>query len=153
MAFDYKYTMEDDITYHHLGPENAAVLIGADVFDKPVDPVQLAAFVADANHEMIFAMAGKKVIGMASGNVMLHPDKQPAFFVNEVGVNEDMQQRGIGTALSQRLLDVARARGCQGIWLATEVDNLEARALYRKLKARETDGIVVYDWDGAMDED
>lgn len=35
--------------------------------------------------------------------------------------------------------------------IATEVDNVDARVLYRKLDARETGEIVVYDWDGAMD--
>lgn len=144
--------MTNIISYHRLGPENATLLHGADVFDNPVDLAQLAAFIADTGHELFFAMSGDKVVGMASGNVMLHPDKAPLFFINEVGVNEDMQLRGIGTALSQLLLDKAREIGCKGVWLATEVDNLEARALYKKLKARETEGIVVYDWDGAMDE-
>ena len=62
-----------------------------------------------------------------------------------------MRKLGIGSALVERLLNVARARGCQGIWLATEADNFAARALYRTVGARETGGIVVYDWDGAMD--
>ena len=47
-------------------------------------------------------------------------------------------------------MERARARGCKGIWLATETDNIAARALYRRLGADETTGIVVYDWDGAM---
>ena len=49
------------------------------------------------------------------------------------------------------LIRLVRARGCVGIWLATERNNAAARGLYRKLDARETEGIVVYDWDGAMD--
>lgn len=122
------------------------------MFDNAVDPVQLAAFVHDAGHEMVFAMAGAKVVGMASGTRMMHPDKPPAFFINEVGVNEDMQRRGIGTILSKMLMNVARGKGYEGMWLATETDNIEARALYKKLDGRETEGVVVYDWDGAMDD-
>lgn len=143
--------MTDEVLYHLLGPKNAFQLEGADVFDNPVDPVQLAAFVADAGHEMVFATMGARVVGMASGTVLLHPDKQPAFFINEVGVNEDLRARGIGTALTKLLIKVARDKGYQGIWLATETDNVEARALYQKLGARETDAVVVYDWDGALD--
>jgi ribosomal protein S18 acetylase RimI-like enzyme len=75
---------------------------------------------------------------MASGTVLLHPDKQPAFFINEVSVVEDLRRTGIATALCERLLEVARAKGCKGVWLATEADNAEARALYRKLRARQT---------------
>lgn len=101
---------------------------------------------------MVFATLAERVVGMASGTVLLHPDKPPALFVNEVGVDEDLRNQGIGAALTQRLLDMGRARGCEGIWLATEGDNAPARALYRKLGARETKEIVVYDWDGAMDD-
>jgi ribosomal protein S18 acetylase RimI-like enzyme len=147
----YCLAMTIDIEYHVLGPDNVDWLIGADVFDNPVDPAQLAAFQADRGHELVFATVGRRVIGMASGTVLLHPDKQPAFFINEVSVVEDLRRTGIATALCERLLEVARAKGCKGVWLATEADNAEARALYRKLRARQTAGIVVYDWDGAMD--
>ena len=144
--------MQDKIQIRHLGAENAWLLEGADVFDHPVDLVQLAAFIADPGHEMIIAVVAGKVVGMASGTVLLHPDKPPAFLISEVGVNKDMRLHGIGTALLRRLLQLARARGCRGIWLATEANNAAARALYHKLGARETQGVVVCDWDGAMDE-
>ena len=139
------------ITYHRLSAENAPLLEGAEAFDYPVDPAQLTAFVADPGHELVFARIGSRVIGIASGNVLLHPDKAPAFFINEVGVEEDMQRQGIATELTERLLDIARAKGCKGIWLATEEDNTAARSLYAKLKATETRAIVVYDWDGTME--
>lgn len=144
--------MNEEITYHILAPQNASQLLGSDVFDNSVDPEQLCAFLADPGHELVFAAMGGKIVGMASGTVLLHPDKQPAFFINEVGVNEDFRRRGIATSLCELLMKVARDRGCQGIWLATETDNVEARGLYRRLDARETSGIVVYDWDGAMDD-
>ena len=38
------------------------------------------------------------------------------------------------------------------IWLATETDNQPARAIFNKLNARETQSVVVYDWDGVMDD-
>lgn len=147
----YNPTMTIDVEYHVLGPDNGDWLTGADVFDNPVDPAQLAAFQADNGHELVFATIGHRVIGMASGTVLLHPDKQPAFFINEVSVVEDLRRKGIATALCEWLLAAARSRGCKGVWLATEADNAAARALYRKLRARETASIVVYDWDGAMD--
>jgi len=145
-------SMNEEITYHLLDPRNAHQLEGSDVFDNNVDPEQLAAFLADPGHEMVFAVEGTRIVGMASGTVLLHPDKQPLFFVNEVGVHEDMRRRGIATSLCELLMRAARDKGCQGIWLATETDNLGARALYRRLNARETNAVVVYDWDGAMDD-
>ncbi len=144
--------MLDKIEYHVLSLDNALQLDEADVFDNPIDPTQLAAFIADSGHEMVFATTGSSVIGMASGTALLHPDKHPAFFINEVGVNENMRNIGIGTKLTKMLMQIAREKGYQGIWLATETDNAEARALYQKLDARETVAVVVYDWDGALDE-
>lgn len=140
------------VEYHHLSAGNAHLLDDADVFDHATDPVQLARFVADPGHELVFATCDGTVIGFASGAVLLHPDKAPAFFVSEVGVNEGFRQRGIATALCRMLIGLARDRGCKGIWLATETDNTAARALYRRLEARETEAVVVYDWDGAMDD-
>ncbi|KNG94257.1 GNAT family N-acetyltransferase [Pseudaestuariivita atlantica] len=137
--------------FHDLTAETAHLLAGSTVFDNPVDPAQLAAFVADPGHLMVFVTGDETVIGFATGTVLLHPDKPPAFFLNEVDVAPDHQRQGIGVQLCSRLMDRARAAGCKGIWLATEADNAPARALYRKLNARETTGIVVYDWDGAMD--
>ncbi|MEO1502559.1 MAG: GNAT family N-acetyltransferase [Pseudomonadota bacterium] len=143
--------MATDITYVRLDLENAHMLEGADVFDNAVDPDQLKRFAADDGHELVFAVHNDAVVGFVSGTVLLHPDKPPAMFLNEVDVTPEFQQRGIGTSLCEHLLSIARSRGCKGIWLATEESNTAARALYRKLQARETGQIVVYDWDGAMD--
>jgi len=100
---------------------------------------------------MVFARAGENPVGFASGTVLFHPDKQPGFFINEVGVAPAFRRRGIGRTLCRMLMDLVRERGCRDIWVATEDDNDPARALYRSLKARETGGIVVNDWGGAMD--
>lgn len=137
-------------TYHRLHPGTAHLLRGAEMFDHAVDPAQLAAFLADPAQELIFAVAEGVPVGFASGTVLLHPDKRPAFLVNEVGVEPPWRRRGVATALCGALMARARARGCVGIWLATEAENAAARALYRKLGARETRGVVVCDWDGAM---
>lgn len=141
--------MSETITLRRLGPDDLDVLLAVDggLFDNPIKPDQAAAFLNDPLHEIVLAFAGDDVVGMASGQVMLHPDKPPAFFVAEVGVREAYQRQGIAKKLCANLCAVARHRGCEGIWLATEADNTPARALYRSLQARETDGIVVYDWD------
>lgn len=70
--------------------------------------------------------------------------------MNEVEVAEAWRRQGIGTALCKMLIDLARERGCNGIWLATETANAPARALYKGLNAQESSDIVVYDWDAAM---
>lgn len=146
--------MTDTITLRQLGPDDLDVLLGVedDLFDNPIRPDQARAFLDDPLHELVLAFAGDHVVGMASGQVMFHPDKAPAFFIAEVGVRDAYLRQGIAKRMCDDLMQIAKARGCEGIWLATEHDNVPARALYQSLDSRETGGIVVYDWDGAMDD-
>ena len=143
------------IDYRVLGPEDLDILKAArdDVFDNPIVPAQARAFLASDQHSMVVAMDQGQVIGMASAVTMLHPDKQPEVFVQEVGVHDEYLRRGIGKQLVRLLMELVRRDGDLDIWLATEDDNTAARALYHSLGARETKGIVVYDWGHAMDED
>jgi ribosomal protein S18 acetylase RimI-like enzyme len=131
------------------GPADARMLasIRPGTFDHAIRPDELTGFLKDNGHILVIAQIDGEVVGLASGTILRHPDKAPAFFFNEVGVHRDFRRQGMGSALSRALMDEARARGCHGIWLATEADNTPARALYRALGARETRDVVVYDWD------
>ena len=122
------------------------------LFDNPVDPEQARAFLADPLHEMVLAYDQDQAVGMASGSVLLHPDKDPAMFIAEVATRDGYTRRGIATALTDELIRIARSRGCKGIWLGTETDNDAAIGLYRKLGGDELTG-VFFGWDGAFDED
>ncbi len=145
--------MAQDITFLHLRPADLDRLLAVPegLFDGPVRPDQAAAFLNDPGHELVLAYAGDLAVGMASGTILLHPDKPPALFVNEVGVRDDWRRRGIGTAVAEKLFAIARQRGCEGIWLGTEPDNDAALALYRKLKGQEMPG-VYFGWDDALAE-
>ncbi len=136
-----------------LGPGDLQALLDAPdgLFDHPVDPAQAAAFLADPGHLIVFGTLGGAVAGFASGTVLLHPDKPPAFFVNEVGVRDGFRRRGVGRAVCAALFDAARARGCDGIWLGTEPDNEAALALYRALRGDER-RFTGFGWDGGLDD-
>lgn len=142
----------DEITFRQMGPDDldALLAVPGGLFDNPVDPAQAAAFLNDPLHLLVLAYDGGLAVGMASGTVLLHPDKAPAMFVNEVGVRDGHRRRGIGTAVTGALFAAARARGCDGIWLGTEPENTPARALYRKLGGDEVPA-VLFGWDGALD--
>jgi len=137
------------ITIRNLGPEDAHILerVKPGVFDNPVDPNWAFGFLATRVNELVVALDMGEVIGFASGTVIMHPDKPFSFFVNEVSVHEEYQRQMIATRVMKRIIELARDRGCQSIWVATENKNKAARELYRSLEARETAKIVMYDWD------
>ncbi|TVR97204.1 MAG: GNAT family N-acetyltransferase [Trueperaceae bacterium] len=111
---------------------DAAVLdrLADDVFDHPVQPALLAAFLANPSNLLAVALSDEVVVGMASGIAYVHPDKPLQLFVNEVGVSARFHRRGIGTRLLRALLEHARALGCTEAWVVTEDENRAARALY-----------------------
>ncbi len=144
--------MVKPITFRRIGPDDLDLLMDVPegLFDNPIDHAQSRAFLADPRHELVLAFDGDLAVGMASGTILLHPDKAPAMFINEVGVRESHQHQGIGAEITHCLMAIARARGCKGIWLGTEADNAPALALYRKLGGDELAG-VYFGWDGALD--
>ena len=138
--------MAHRISYCALTSETSDLLTGSDVFDFPIKPDQLAAFLDDPGHVMELAVCDGVLVGMASATVLCHPDKSPSLFVNEVSVHADFRRQGIGTALMQRLVSGADSLGCRSVWLATEADNTAARGLYKAFHGNEQTGVVVYHW-------
>jgi ribosomal protein S18 acetylase RimI-like enzyme len=139
----------DAIEIRRLGLEDADLVLSVrdGVFDGPVRPEQLRLKLRASGQLLIGALADGALVGMASGAVVLMPDKAPSFYLDELGVHEDWRRRGIGLALGRSVLTEARAMGCETIWLATEDDNDPARALYARLGGRAQSGVVVYSWD------
>lgn len=137
-----------------LTPEDCDALcaVPPGLFDFAVLPDQARAFLADPGHLLVAAFDGDLMVAFASGTALLHPDKPPCLFVNEVGTRDSHLRRGYASAVTQALITEARARGLQGVWLGTEPDNGPALGLYRKLGGDER-GFVGFGWDGAFDLD
>lgn len=119
------------------------------LFDHDIRPDQAAAFLSDPMNLLLLAFDGPLAVGMVSATLLRHPDKPPALFINEVGTRDSHLRRGIATALMRRMMDMGRARGCQGIWLGTEPGNDAALALYRKLGGQEQ-VLVGFGWDDGL---
>lgn len=143
--------MDKTITLKVLGPADFDILLAVPdgLFDETMRPEQVRAFLDDPLHECVLAFDGDLAVGMATGVIMFHPDKAPSMFVNEVGVRDEYLRRGIGRAVTERMFDIARTKGCKGIWLGTEADNAPALALYRSMKGEEVTG-VYFGWDDAF---
>lgn len=142
-------TADDSIQVRALGAADGDVLqrVADDVFDHAIRPEQAAAFLSDPRHQLVVAVEDGVVVGMVSAVEYFHPDKPPALWINEVGVAPTHQRRGIGRRLMVRVVELARGRGWDPVWVGTEIDNVAARGLYEATGARVVcDRYVEYEW-------
>lgn len=100
------------------------------VFDGKSQPDWTRKFLASPDHHLLVAYADGVVAGMISGVETTHPDKGTEMFLYELGVLDDFQGQGIGRALVSALAALARERGCYGMWVLTEHDNVAALKAY-----------------------
>jgi ribosomal protein S18 acetylase RimI-like enzyme len=126
----------------------AAVLAGADLYDAPPSAEATRRFLADPLHHLLYAYdEADRPIGMVSGVETTHPDKGTEMFLYELSVAEQARGRGVGTALVRALADLARSRGCYGMWVGTEPDNSAALATYRRAGGGDEAPFIALTWD------
>jgi ribosomal protein S18 acetylase RimI-like enzyme len=101
-----------------------------EVFDEKSQPDWTRRFLESPDHHLLVAYAGGVVAGMVTGVETTHPDKGTEMFLYELGVLDEFQNRGIGRALVAALASLARERGCYGMWVLTEHDNVAALKAY-----------------------
>lgn len=131
-----------------LGPgDEELVLAGADLFDSPPTEARTARFLASEGHHLLVAREeGEPPIGFVSGVETTHPDKGTEMFLYELSVHPEHRNQGIGTALVEALADLARERGCYGMWVGTEPDNAAAIAAYLGAGAEPPEPFVGLEW-------
>ncbi|GAB5496358.1 MAG: hypothetical protein Phyf2KO_14380 [Phycisphaerales bacterium] len=115
-------------------------------FDFPLQSDLIDEFLADPRHHMAVAIDDCAVVGVVSAVTYIHPDKPLHCWINEVSTAPSHRRQGIARRLVDNLVKHLKDLGCGEIWLATEVDNEPARALYRAAGAKETP-IVMYSFD------
>lgn len=87
-------------------------------------------------------------MGMASCRIEMKPYTAELWlYVDEVDVCADQRQKGAGTAIMQKLLQIADQEDCEEVWLGTEVDNDAANALYKSLNPDDIAKVVGYTWE------
>ena len=135
-----------EIAIKVLGPDDAALLenVAPGVFDGALVPELATEFLADRRHHIVVALDGGTVVGFASGVHYVHPDKPAELWINEVGVDDAHQGRGIARRIMTRMLDLGRELGCRAAWVGTEKDNVAARRLYASVGGTEEPDTVVY---------
>ena len=130
-----------------VSPADERVVASAErLLDGPVLPEALRAFLADARHHLCIASVEEVAVGFVSGVELTHPDKGTEMFLYELGVDDGHQRRGIGAALVLALSDLARERGCYGMWVLTDEDNEAALRTYAAAGAEDGSPQVMLTW-------
>jgi len=121
-----------EIEYRRILPGDARLFerVAADVFDEPVDPARLAAYLAEPGHHLMVAIHAGEIVAQVAAIVHRHPDKATELYIDEVGVTPALQRRGIAREILDRMFEFGRSLGCEEAWLGTELDNFPARRLY-----------------------
>jgi aminoglycoside 6'-N-acetyltransferase I len=113
------------------------------VFDEPIRPDRLSAYLTEAGHHMVVALRDGEIVGQVAAVVHRHPDKLTELYVDEVAVTPALQRQGIARRMLDAIFAVGRSLGCEEAWIGTEFDNLPARALYENRGAT-AESFVMY---------
>jgi ribosomal protein S18 acetylase RimI-like enzyme len=124
-----------------------AVTEAASLFDKPIDEAAAEKFLAADGHHLLLAYESATPVGMVTGVEMTHPDKGTEMFAYELGVDEAYRGRGIGSQLVRALTEIARQRGCYGMWTLTGQDNAAAHAAYERAGGKREDAETMFAWE------
>jgi ribosomal protein S18 acetylase RimI-like enzyme len=123
---------EEPIEIRRLGAGDAAVLacVAGEVFDAPVDPKRVAAYLGEPGHIMLVALSGEEVIAQVAAVIHRHPDKPTELYLDEVGVAPAFQRQGLARRMLDEMFAIGKAAGCEEAWVGTELENEPARKLY-----------------------
>lgn len=130
-----------------MEPGDAARVASAShLFDGPAITGPAEKFLAQPNHHILIAFVGAVAAGFVSGVEITHPDKGTEMLLYELSVEENHRRRGIGKALIQHLILLAKERRCYGMWVLADDDNQEALATYRSISGSTEERPVLFSW-------
>ena len=139
---------DSDITIRQLGPADLPLLLATPdgLFDDRIVPERAREFLYDPRSVLMAAIDEGTIVGFASAVVTIHPDKaRPELWINEVGVTDAYQRRGIGKRIMEAITAKARREGYSAVWVLTDMHNDAACALYRSAGFAETRGIMLFE--------
>ena len=110
--------------------------IADEVFDEPIRPDCVSAYVVEPGHLMILAVDAGLVVGQCAAVIHRHPDKVTELYIDELGTAATHRRQGIARRMIDAMFEWGRELGCKESWLGTELDNVAANALYRAIDGR-----------------
>jgi ribosomal protein S18 acetylase RimI-like enzyme len=130
-----------------MTPTDADAVAAANhLFDHELHSEWVRRFLAQPDHHLCIAYANSEPAGFVSSVELTHPDKGTEMFLYELFVDDRFRRRGIGKALVTALADLARDRGCYGMWVLTDSDNSPAVMTYNSLGASDQSEPLMLSW-------
>ena len=130
-----------------LPGESTTIVAAGHLFDAPPDLATSERFLVTPGHHLLLAFVDEVPAGFVSGVELTHPDKGTEMFLYELAVDGPFRRHGIGKALVDALLEIARAHGCYDMWVLTDHDNDAALATYRATATTDESSHVMLTWD------
>ena len=123
------------------------VTAASHLFDGPAKADATRRLLDETGHHILLALDdSRRPVGMVTGVETTHPDKGTEMFLYELAVDEGSQRQGIGVALVRDLAELARERGCYGMWVLTDDDNAAALATYAAAGGGDASSHVMLSW-------
>jgi ribosomal-protein-alanine N-acetyltransferase len=133
--------------WHAESGEEERVKAAEHLFDDPVSVEAAARFLERDGNHLVIAYVDGEPAGFVSGTEIFHPDKEvPELFLNELDVDPAFRGRGVGRTLVAELWEFALARGCRGMWVLTDDDNIAATKTYGAAGGSRVGESVMFQW-------
>jgi ribosomal protein S18 acetylase RimI-like enzyme len=116
------------------------------LFDHAVQPRAAEELLREEGHHLLMAYDQAQPVGFVSGVELTHPDKGTEMFLYELTVDEGFRRRGIGRLLVEELMALAQRRGCYGMWVLADPDNVAAVRTYQSAGGGAGATCVLFDW-------
>lgn len=109
-----------------LGPRDLPLVAGAppDLVGEAGDPAIAQAILADPRRFVAAAIAGGRLVGIASGVRTSEGDARSTLVLRDVAVASGHRRKGVGRRLVAVLLAHARASGCRGASIEAARDDV-----------------------------
>ena len=115
--------------------------------DYAVDALRSYLQVKDMVFVVCYLVDGdsRRFAGMASARLEQKPyDFEKWLYIDEVDTCSNLRKQGAGTALMNKLLEIADENDCDEVWLGAEADNSLANSFYESLQPDFIDAVIGY---------